>query len=118
MKLKKKRKIKMPNIRTASNKEGNKTYLFYCPGCDEYHGFKTPPWTWNGDVDKPTVRASLLTKAKHRGLVCHLFITDGKIRYLNDCTHDLAGKTVDMGEGWLKDEKKEEEKPKNKVGNT
>jgi hypothetical protein len=29
---------------------------------------------------------------------CHLFITDGKIEYLADCTHELAGKTVEMEE--------------------
>lgn len=28
--------------------------------------------------------------------VCHSFVTDGKIQFLSDCTHDLAGQTVDM----------------------
>ena len=27
---------------------------------------------------------------------CHIFIRDGRIQYLNDCTHALAGQTVDM----------------------
>ena len=28
--------------------------------------------------------------------VCHSFVTDGKIRYLNDCTHHLKGQTVEL----------------------
>lgn len=28
--------------------------------------------------------------------VCHSFVTDGKIRFLSDCTHDLADQTVPM----------------------
>ncbi|MCP8600812.1 anaerobic dehydrogenase, partial [Acinetobacter baumannii] len=27
---------------------------------------------------------------------CHLFLTDGKIQFLSDCHHELAGLTVDM----------------------
>ena len=27
---------------------------------------------------------------------CHSFVTDGKIRFLNDCTHEMAGETVDL----------------------
>lgn len=29
-------------------------------------------------------------------LVCHSVITDGKIHFCDDCTHELAGKVVDM----------------------
>lgn len=28
--------------------------------------------------------------------ICHSFITDGEIQFLNDCTHKLAGHTVDL----------------------
>jgi hypothetical protein len=28
--------------------------------------------------------------------VCHLFVTDGRIQFLGDCTHALAGQTVDL----------------------
>lgn len=28
--------------------------------------------------------------------ICHSFVKNGKIQYLNDCTHELAGKTIDM----------------------
>jgi len=27
---------------------------------------------------------------------CHSFIKDGKIQYLDDCTHELKNKTVDL----------------------
>ena len=28
--------------------------------------------------------------------VCHSFVTDGKIQFLGDCTHELAGQTVEL----------------------
>lgn len=31
--------------------------------------------------------------------VCHSFVRDGKIEFLGDCTHEFAGKTVDL-EAW------------------
>lgn len=30
--------------------------------------------------------------------VCHSFVTEGKIRFLQDCSHALAGQTVDLPE--------------------
>lgn len=30
--------------------------------------------------------------------ICHSFITDGKIQYLSDCTHELAGQTIELPE--------------------
>lgn len=29
-----------------------------------------------------------------RDMVCHSFVTDGRIQFLSDCTHALAGQTV------------------------
>ena len=51
-------------------------------------------WQWNGDFEKPTVTPSILIKIGNT--VSHLFIRDGKIRYMLDCTHPMAGVTVDM----------------------
>ncbi len=88
---------------------------FYCPGCHlelrrraeagewldeesihnlslhmmntrDVHGF-------NGDPDSPTFTPSIMARGAP-GVVCHSFVTDGRIQYLGDCTHPLAGQTV------------------------
>lgn len=53
-------------------------------------------WTWNGDVDKPTLRPSVKTTQNWNGLVCHTWVNDGQAQFLDDCTHELRGQTVDM----------------------
>lgn len=77
-------------------------YTFHCVGCGYDHHVNTNPdfaggkvWDFNQNFESPTVRPSLLVNA-NIGKRCHLFITDGKIQYLNDCDHDLRGQTVDM----------------------
>lgn len=82
-----------------------------------------PRWGWNGNAEKPTFTPSVLvrgirddmdeaTQAAYDALgpsqirgaiddprfrsVCHTFVTDGRIQFLGDCTHSLAGQTVDM----------------------
>lgn len=97
---------------TDSTERDLGTYCWiYCPGCEGYHSLRVRMpsfptaeeikdqqenkhglWTWNGDTEKPTFRASLLLPT----VVCHSFITDGKIQFLNDCSHKLAGQTVDL----------------------
>lgn len=86
----------------------------------EGHG---PRWGWNGNAEKPTFTPSVLvrgiredmdavTQAAYDALgpgeirgalddprfqsVCHSFVTDGRIQFLGDCTHALAGQTVDL----------------------
>lgn len=73
-------------------------YVIFCPGCNHGHVYDSR-WTFNGDLEKPTFSPSYL--AKRPGLVCHSFVSDGKIQFLNDCTHALAGKTVELGEAKL-----------------
>ena len=57
-------------------------------------------WTWNGDTEKPTIRASVLTTGTDFNGTpyrMHCFVTDGKIEYLSDTTIEgYAGKTIDM----------------------
>lgn len=91
-------------------------YAFHCPGCNARHSIWPRPltnpengasWEFNGDVDRPTVSPSLLdvrqfTDPDRRGQVCHSFITDGQIRFLSDCTHTLAGQTVEIPDWRLK----------------
>jgi len=51
-----------------------------------------------GSYDKPTFQPSLLINKDKQGdyPLCHTFITDGKIQFLVDCTHALAGQTIEM----------------------
>ena len=95
---------------------------FWCPGCKKMHGVRITTladnWTFNGNGDAPTFQPSVLVRwdsgeppvtsenfeqyerapwpqtDKHN--VCHSFVTDGRIQFLGDCTHSLAGQTVDM----------------------
>ncbi len=41
------------------------------------------------DLKKAAVTAAVNT-------VCHSFLTDGRIQFLDDCTHAMAGQTVDL----------------------
>lgn len=79
--------------------------MFYCPGCRTHHAVPVQPpmpngWNWNGDLQKPTLSPSLLTRwhdwETKTDKVCHIFVTDGNIQYLTDCTHELAGQTVPL----------------------
>ena len=67
---------------------------FYCPACNEYHTVNDS-WRFNGNFEKPTFSPSISVTWGNDKL-CHSFIVDGKIRYLKDCTHEFAGKTIDM----------------------
>lgn len=81
---------------------GNGHWLFWCPGCNESHPYTVPRWSFNGDLEKPTFSPSLLIydiealRNNEKKTKCHLFVTDGKISYCDDCPHELRGKTVDM----------------------
>nr|WP_279289801.1 DUF6527 family protein [Sulfitobacter pontiacus] len=96
--------------------EGGKV-AFLCPGCRQMHHVTVDGsrgWTFNGDGDRPTFSPSLLVKGtvpitddehatimaggkiEAKRLVCHSFVTDGRIRFLTDSSHKLAGQTVDL----------------------
>lgn len=78
-------------------------------------------WSWNGDVDKPTLRPSVLVTSGHhvQGFDaakdscwckyyqahpeekpvfhchrCHTWINDGQAQFLPDSTHEFANQTV------------------------
>lgn len=89
-----------------------------------YHGAgngRAPVWSWNDNSEKPTLSPSILVRTGHyvpgsdpRGcwcnynaehpdddpdfkcVICHSFVVDGRIQFLDDCTHALAGQTVDL----------------------
>ena len=64
----------------------------------------TSNWTWNGRTDAPTLRPSIRTHWQagdgdgNPGLdiVCHSFVCDGVVQFLDDCTHELAGQFVEL----------------------
>ncbi len=111
------------NSAALRNVEGG-GLMFWCPGCDMGHEVRVgngpgPRWEWNGSVDRPTFTPSVLvqgvrplTDDEHaaymrgaglpeaRPLRCHSFVTDGQIQFLDDCTHELAGRTVPLPEHW------------------
>lgn len=90
-----------------------------------YHGAGPGArWSWNGNAEKPTFSPSVLVRNGHhvpnfnqgkgcwctyyaehpeekqhfKCLACHSFVTDGRIQFLSDCSHELAGQTVDLPE--------------------
>lgn len=83
--------------------------MFWCPGCDGAHMVGVgegpgPRWGYNGNPDAPTFTPSIHVtyNGPDAGIdgappaSCHSFVTDGKIQFLSDCTHALAGQTVDI----------------------
>ena len=77
-------------------------YGFWCPGCDGMHAVPTEAcepmrWGFNGNVEKPTFTPSILVhEVPGHSPRCHSFVTDGRIQFLGDCTHKLAGQTVEI----------------------
>lgn len=77
---------------------------FYCPGCKHVHTVNVDAknhsvvWGYNGNPEKPTFTPSILSTRDHFGERCHSFVTDGRIQFLGDCNHELAGQTVDLPE--------------------
>ncbi len=98
-----------------------------CPGCGHVHALSVqqmesgrPVWGFNDDMDKQTFTPSLKVSTGiyvpghedwrkkiplddqedyiKNSSICHSFITNGRIQFLSDCTHALAGQTVDLPE--------------------
>ena len=108
----------MPRIRLATGTDGVRYATFCCPGCGYGHGpiiarpagTTGPTWGWNNDLERPTFTPSLMVQTgpmptvpagrpdAGKTHVCHSFIRDGQIQFLSDCTHALAGQTVDLPE--------------------
>lgn len=82
-----------------------------------------PAWSFDGNYDAPTFQPSVLSTSGHytsrfrpgtdacwctynaehhddphkfECVRCHLFVRNGMIEFLSDCTHKLAGKTVKL----------------------
>lgn len=106
---------------------GRSVWSFFCPGCDSEHRFNQG-WEFNGDFDRPTITPPIFTttghyradykpgnpcgcspgKQKNPGVNrfifacrrCHALVTDGKIQYFSDCSHAMAGKTIELPDAY------------------
>lgn len=84
--------------------KGQKSAMLYMPGlpCPVQINVTGPHpvWGWNEDVYNPTFTPSILTRlpwGEERKEICnHVFVRNGKIQYLGDCSHEYAGKTIDL----------------------
>lgn len=97
------------------------SFWFFCEGCDTHHSFRTknargeagPIWSFNGDMKQPTFSPSLRVRyvrdrdgkvnpdgsyPNPMDCVCHLFVRNGEIEYLSDCTHRFKNMTVPLGD--------------------
>jgi len=93
----------MKVLSTIQNQPGS--FCCWCPGCERMHSIYTKEiyhgsaiWKFNGDMEKPTFTPSLLVQYNkgESPRRCHSYIRNGNWEFLNDCTHNLKGKTVPM----------------------
>lgn len=85
-------------------------WVYYqCPRCDYVHSLPIDypqsngaRWTWNGNMEKPTLKPSVMSPGG--GAMCHHFVTDGILHFLNDTSPNprtgepFAGVSVEMPE--------------------
>lgn len=93
-------------------------YSIKCLGCGCTHEipivegthYSKAKWGFNNNLEKPTFTPSLHIRTgkyadpnyidpvdwPNASKVCHSFITDGKIQYLGDCTHEYVNKTIEL----------------------
>lgn len=81
----------------------NDAYAFWCGGCGMHHVIRTDEnikshHKFNNNIEHPTIEPSIKVEIPHPegNHICHSYITNGIIKYLNDCTHHLKGKELDL----------------------
>lgn len=107
-------KIKLTNPEYRRADGYRESYWFRCPGCRTDHLIITKAthqsiWEWNGSLDSPTFSPSIKVGGVLEAFdknspdygkpyCCHFFVKDGRIQFLPDCTHAMAGQTIEMPE--------------------
>lgn len=86
----------MAKIRDFDGKFRGQRVFFRCH-CRRLHVIDLTRHKWNGSYDRPTFNPSLKQECGD-GHVCHSWARDGQQQFLDDCTHELRGKTVEMRE--------------------
>jgi hypothetical protein len=81
---------------------------FWCPGCKTLHAIHVAPrpdgrlgpqWGYNDNPERPTFTPSILvtwTYGEERASKVWYENRAGQIQFLGDCTHALAGQTVEI----------------------
>jgi hypothetical protein len=73
--------------------------MFWCLGCGDAHAIPTTglkAWGFNGDTETPTFTPSILCYESGNHPRCHSFVREGRQQFLSDCSHPLAGQTVEI----------------------
>ena len=79
-------------------KENGEKFQYICPGCGKRHVVDNR-WGFKFDTEgRPTLVGSVKQTGGHyqHPYICHSFIENGNVRFLNDCTHENKGKTLPM----------------------
>ncbi|HLK55674.1 MAG TPA: DUF6527 family protein [Chthonomonadaceae bacterium] len=83
-------------------------WLIRCPVTGMMRIPRDGRWKFNGNYERPTFKPSINETSGKEGQTLeelradpnpdrnHVVIEDGKIQYCNDCTHALAGQTVEI----------------------
>jgi hypothetical protein len=89
--------VVLKELETTSGDLGG--WVFTCPGCKKEHWYDTR-WKFDGNFEKPSFSPSLLVYPNKTAKQprCHLWITNGIIRFFDDCDHELKNQTVPMVE--------------------
>lgn len=88
---------------------------FYCPGCHQLHAINIdenrppdqPTWRFNGSIEEPTVTPDVYLlygapkdpsdpQIEMFNFICHSHIFAGKIKFEEDCSHNLANTTLPL----------------------
>ena len=84
----------------AKTKDFGDQWVIECPGCGCLHGLKKDTWRKDDSDNDPSFHPSLIVTLKFRDgrsdSRCHSWIKGGRIEFLGDSTHALAGKTVEL----------------------
>ena len=89
----------------ALRPERNGIVMHWCYGCKTPHPIWVntecgPRWSFNGDIELPTFSPAIshrrFNEVTDKEFICSYTILDGKITYLKECTHSMAGKTLEL----------------------
>lgn len=83
----------------------------WCPACNTVHEIAVDEpfsngakWSFDGNELFPTFNPSINKRwgryadpsCRVKGGVCHYYLHKGVIQYLSDCTHGMAGQSMDL----------------------